>query len=89
MVVLIIKGDVKYFCGIRLVEVLWKATTGIINRRLTAAISYHNSLNRFWTRWGAGTAILEAEMLQHMTAMKEAVLHTVVLDIQRAYYSLS
>ena len=86
---LIPKGGGKYFSVIGLVEVLWKATTGIINRRLTAAISYHNSLNRFWTRWGAGTAILEAEMLQHMTAMKEAVLHTVVLDIQRAYYALN
>ena len=37
-VVMFPKGGGKDFIGIRLVEVLWKATTSIINRRLTAAI---------------------------------------------------
>ena len=37
-VILIPKGDGKYFRGIGLVQVLWKDTTGIINRRLNASI---------------------------------------------------
>ena len=39
------KGD---FWGIGLVEVLWKAIVILINRRLTAAVSLHETLHGFF-----------------------------------------
>ena len=45
-VVLITKvgGD---YCGIGLVDVVWKMVAVTLNRRFTASITYHNSLHRF------------------------------------------
>ena len=77
MVVMIPKKDGKELQGIRLVYVLWKATNGIINRRLTAEITYHHIIHGFCTGCGTGTAILEANILHQMTSMREAVLHTI------------
>ena len=37
---------------------------------------------------GTGTAALEANMLQHLTAMREAVLFEVFLDLQKSYDAL-
>ena len=53
-VIIIPKSYVKDFQGIRLVEFLWKATTGILNRRLTMAIKHHDSLHGFKTGRGTG-----------------------------------
>ena len=85
---LIPKGDIKDFRRIYLVEVMRKATTGIINQRLTAAITYHDSLHGFCMGRGAGTAILEDNLLHHLAAMREVVLHAVFLDLQKAYDAL-
>ena len=65
------RGD---FRGIGIIEVLWKAFTRLINRRLTAAISFHNTLHGFWAGRGTGNAALEAKLFQHLTAMREVVL---------------
>ena len=85
---LIPKGDGKDFQCIVLVEVLWNTTTGIINRRLILAIQYPNSLYVFRTGRGTGTATPEADLLHHLTAMREVVLHTILLDLQKAYVAL-
>ena len=71
-----------------MVEVLWKATTGIINWRLTAAVMYHGRFHGFQMGQGKGTAILEAKLLHKTTSMREAVLHTVLLDLQKVYNAL-
>ena len=60
--VLIPKGGGKY-CGIGLVEVIWKAATVILNLRFTAAITYHDFLHGLWTGRGTVTATLELNML--------------------------
>ena len=39
------KGD---FLGIGLIEVLWKSIASLLNRRLMAAIPFHDMLHRFW-----------------------------------------
>ena len=70
-VVLISKGYGKEFTGMGLVEILWKAKTGIIKQRLTAEITCHGSLHGFWMGWGIWTAILEAKILPQMTPMIE------------------
>ena len=69
-------------------EVLWKPTTSIINRRLNAAIQYHSSLHGLQTGRGTGTATLKAKLIHQMTAMMEAVLHTILLDPHKAYDAL-
>ena len=68
--------------------VLWKATTGIINRRLTAEIRYHDTVHGFCMGHGTGGATLEANLLQQLTDMREAVLHAIFLDLQKAYDAL-
>ena len=42
-------------------------------------------LHRFRAGRGTGTAALEASLLQQLTAMREAVLFEVFLDLQKAY----
>ena len=55
---------------------------------MTAAIKYHNILHGFRTGRGTRTAIFKAKMLHHLKFMREVVLHTILLDIQKAYASL-
>ena len=71
-VVLILKGGGDY-CGIDLVEVIWKAVTVIPNRRFTSAITYHNSLHGFRAGCGTGNATLEVKLIQQVAALREAV----------------
>ena len=87
-VVLIPKGKSGDFRGIGLVEVLWKTMSSLLNRRLTAAITFHDVLHGFRAGCGMGTASLEAKLLQQLTAMTEVVLFEVLLDLQKAYYAL-
>ena len=46
----------------------------ILNRRLTASITYHDFLQGFWAGRGTGTANLEAKLLQQLAALREEVL---------------
>ena len=66
MVMLIPKEDEKEFRGTRLVEVLWKAKSGIVKWRLIAATTYHYILHGFWMGRGTGTLILEAKLLHYL-----------------------
>ena len=68
--VLLTKGG-KYYCGIGLVEVMWKVVAAILNRRLAASITFHDFLHRFWAGRGTGTATLEAKLLQKLAALRE------------------
>ena len=68
-------GD-KEFCGIGMVEVLWKTVTGILNRRLTVEIQFQDTLHGFHTGRGKGTASLEPKLLQYLTDIMEEVLYT-------------
>ena len=70
MVVLIVKKDGRGLSVIGIVDVLCKTTMGIINRRLTSEISYHDMLHGFWGGFGTGTATLEANLIQQLTTMR-------------------
>ena len=48
----------------------------------------HDTLHGFRVRRGTGTNALEAKLLQHLTATREAVLFEVFLDIWKVYYAL-
>ena len=62
-VVLIPKGN-KDYRGIGLVEVMCKLVAAILNRRLTASITFHNFLNGFRAGRGTGTTTLKTKLLQ-------------------------
>ena len=63
VVVLIPKGKKEYrFIG--LVEVIWEVVAAILNRRLTASITYHDFLHGFRAGRGTDTSTLEAKLLQ-------------------------
>ena len=86
-VVLIPKVE-GYYHGICLVEVMWKAVEVILNHRFTASITYHDSLHGFRLGRGMGTTTLEFKLLQQVTAMMEAVLHVIFLDLHKGYDAL-
>ena len=69
VVVLITKGK-KDYCVIRLVELMWKLVTAILNCRLIASITFHNFLHGFRSGRGTGTATLEAKLLQKLAALR-------------------
>ena len=61
--VLIPKGKGDY-CGIGLVEVMWKVMVANLNFRLTASITFHDFLHGFRAGRGTGTVTLEEKMIQ-------------------------
>ena len=69
-VVLNSKGNRK-FCGIGLVEVLWKIMTGILNNCLTTVIQFHETLHGLHMVRSTGAASLEANLLQNLMDMRE------------------
>ena len=86
-VVLIPKGK-KDYRGIGLVEVMWKVVAAILNRRLTASITFYEFLHGFRAGRGKGTATLEANLLQQLAALREEVLYVIFLDLHKAYDAL-
>ena len=87
-VVMTPKGGGTDFRGIGLVEVLWKAISGIINRQIPSSIQFHDSLHGFYTGRGTGTSTLEAKLLQKIIVMRDAVLHSIFPDLRKAYDAL-
>ena len=77
----IIKGERGYFREIDLDEVLWKAGTSLLNCQLTAAIKFYDVMHNFWEGRLTGTLVLEANLLQHLRAIREAVIFEVFLDL--------
>ena len=87
VVVLIPKGERDYR-GIGLVEVMWKEVTAILNRRLTASITFIDFLHGFWAGRGTYTTTLEAKLLQQLATLREEVLYLILLDLHKAYDTL-
>ena len=73
--VIIPKGCGGDFWEIGLAEVLWKTTAGLLDHRFILEICCHVVLHGFQEGSGTGTATLKAKLLQHITAMREVVLH--------------
>ena len=85
--VLIPKGGGDY-SGIGLMEVMWKAVVLILNCCFTTSITYHDTLHGFWAGCGTGTLTLELKLLQQIAALREAVIHVLLLDMHKAYDAL-
>ena len=86
-VILLPKGG-KYYQGIGLVEVMWKVVAEILNRRLTASITFHDFLHGFRAGCGTGTANLESKMLHQLAALGEEFLYVIFLYLHKAYDAL-
>ena len=86
-VVLIPKGK-KDYQGIGLVEVMWKVVAEILNRQLTAFITFPDFLHGFRAGRGTGTATLEAKLLKHIAALRKEVLYVIFLDLHKEYDAL-
>ena len=55
---------------------------------LTVVIQFHDTLHRFHTARGAGTASLKAKLLLQLMTMREEVLYDIYLDLHQAYDAL-
>ena len=60
----------------------------MVNFRIGAAVNFHNTLHKFRAGRGIGTALLEINMIQQMTTMREDILYEVFLDLQKSYDAL-
>ena len=60
--VLIPKNEKGTFCGIGLLESIWKVITSIIHCRLVAGIILHDAHHGFQPCRGTGTVILETNL---------------------------
>ena len=87
-VVMIPKGGGNDFRGIVLVEVLWKAISGIINQRISSSIQFHDDLHGFCAGRGTWTVTIEDKLLQKLITMMETVLHSILLDLRKSYDAL-
>ena len=67
--VLIPKGG-RYYFGIVIVEVVWKAMEVILNFRFTASITCHDYLHRFLAGRGTRKPTLKVKLLQKFTTMR-------------------
>ena len=78
-------GDYR---GIGLVEVMWKTVAVILDHCFTVSITYQEPLHGFRAGRGMGTATLEVKLLQQVAALREEVIHTILLDLHKAYDAL-
>ena len=81
------KGGGEYR-GICLVKVVCKIVTVILNHRFTASIAFQDALHGLRVGHRTCTASLKAKLLQQLAAMREAVLYTIFLDLNKAYDAL-
>jgi len=86
--VLIPKPGLGQFCGIGLLEPIWKLISAVVNRWLMSSITFHDDLHRFLPNRGTGTACLEAKLETQLSIISGCPLHHVYLDFSKAYDSL-
>ena len=67
---------------------VWKVVVVVLNCRFTTSIAFHNIIHGFRSGCGTGTTSLKSKLLHQLTAMREEVLHTIFLDLNKAYNGL-
>ena len=81
--VLIPKGGRDY-CGIGMLEPIWKVIERVIDRRLDS-IQLHNSLHGCQHQCGTGTAIIEAKLAQQLSYLEMQPFYRVFLDLRKSF----
>ncbi len=77
------KGGGDY-CGIGLLEPIWKCIEQVIDHQLDA-INLHDSLHGCRHNRGTGTAIIEAKLAQQLSYLELRPFYSVFLDLQKAF----
>ena len=83
IVILIPKGGGDY-CGIGLLEPIWKVYECIMDKRLNA-IDLHESLHGCHDKRGTGTAVIEAKLAQQLAHLEQVPFYGIFLDLKKAF----
>ena len=81
--VLIPKGG-RVYCGIRLLEPIWKVIERVMDKRLEA-IALHDSLLGCRNGRGTGTAVIEAKLTQQIAHIEQAPFYGVFIDLKKVF----
>ena len=73
---------------IGLVEVVWNVCAVVVDFRIKMSVTLHGELHGFRAVRGTSTATLEETLAQKLVGMALEPLFQVILDVQKAYYSL-
>ena len=65
-----IPKGVGEYCGIGLVEVMFKSVVVVLNCRFTASIAYHDSFHGFWSSRVMVTTTLEFKLIQQVASLR-------------------
>ena len=60
----------------------------VVNCRLKRSVVLHDTFHGFRTGRGTGTAMLEANLAQHLARLAHKPIFQVFLDVRKAYNSL-
>ena len=74
-------GDYR---GIRLLEPIWKVIERVMDKRLEA-IALHDSLLSCPNGQGAGTAVIEAKLMQQIAHIEQAPFYGVFIDLKKVF----
>jgi hypothetical protein len=80
---LIPKGGGEY-CGIGLLEPIWKVLEKVMDLRLEA-IMLHDSLHGCLASQGTGTGIIEAKLAQQLAHLEQTPFFSIFIDLQKAF----
>ena len=76
------------YCGIGILEVMWKVVASILNLPLTASIAYHNFLHGLRAGYSIGTTTFVAKLIKKLAALREELLYMIFLDLHKVYDAL-
>ena len=83
IVVPIPKGSPGDFCGIGLLDVIWKLIE-VIDERLSK-IELHDCFDGFRAKRDCVTGIIEAKLVQQLAYREQCPLYGIFLDLKKAY----
>ena len=84
IIFLIPKGNSEDYCGIGLLEVLWKVIKRVFNERIST-IPLHDALHGFRAKRECGTGIMEAKLAQQLAFLERTPAWGIFLDLHKAY----
>ena len=74
--------------SIRLIEVLCKVISIIVDCCLEGVIELHDILHRFRSKRNMGTTTLNEKILQKIAGPHQEVFYEIFIDIHKSYYSI-
>jgi hypothetical protein len=83
--VVIPKGRGGDYCGIGLLEPVWKVLEKVMDLRLEAIV-LHDSLHGCLTLRGMGTGIIETKLVQQLTHLEQMPFFGIFIDLRKAFF---